>query len=540
MTRLVSALDPKSDEFQKNRKDMLSLLDHVRELEQRVVRLSEKQKERFHKAGKLLPRERIDALLDPGSPFIALSSLAGYKMHEDDGEENVLGGCVITGIGFVAGTRVALIVSDSAIKGGTGTWAGGEKTLRLQKIAAEQKLPVVNLVESGGGNLRLTYLTFAVMGGRRFANQARLSSAGLPQVTVVHGNATAGGAYVPGMSDYVIVVRDQSKMFLAGPPLLKMATGEIADDEELGGAQMHAAIAGTAEWITENDAHGVAKAREAVANLNWQMDTETVGQTEVKQPLYDPDELAGVVPIDYRQPVDVREIVARIADGSEFLEHKEEFDEYTICGWVHINGFKAGVIGNNGPITAKGAVKAAQFIQLCDQVGTPLIFLQNTTGFIVGKDAETAGIIKHGAKLIQAVANARVPRITIMVGASFGAGNYAMCGRGYDPDFLFTWPNHRIAVMGGEQAAGVLEIVARGSAKRLGKEVNEDKLASQRDDIVAHYDRTSSALYATSQVWDDGIIDPRDTRRILGECLAITNGAQHRSPCPSTFGAARL
>jgi len=540
VTRLVSSLDPKSEEFQKNRSDMLSMLDHVRELEQRVVRLSEKQKERFHKAGKLLPRERIDALLDPGSPFIALSPLAGYKMHEDDGEENVLGGCVITGIGYVAGTRVALIVSDSAIKGGTGTWAGGEKTLRLQKIAAEQKLPVVNLVESGGGNLRLTYLTFAVMGGRRFANQARLSSAGLPQVTVVHGNATAGGAYVPGMSDYVIVVRDQSKMFLAGPPLLKMATGEIADDEELGGAQMHAAIAGTAEWITENDAHGVAKAREAVSNLNWQKDAETVGQTEVKEPLYDPDELAGVVPVDYRQPVDVREIVARIADGSEFLEHKEEFDEYTICGWVHINGFKAGVIGNNGPITAKGAVKAAQFIQLCDQVGTPLIFLQNTTGFIVGKDAETAGIIKHGAKLIQAVANARVPRITIMVGASFGAGNYAMCGRGYDPDFLFTWPNHRIAVMGGEQAAGVLEIVARGSAKRRGKEVNEDKLSSQREDIVAHYDRTSSALYATSQVWDDGIIDPRDTRRILAECLAITNGARHRSTCPSTFGAARL
>lgn len=540
MTRLVSSLDPKSDEFQKNRNDMLSLLAHVRELEQRVVRLSEKQKDRFHKAGKLLPRERIDALLDPGSPFIALSPLAGYKMHEDDGEENVLGGCVITGIGYVAGTRVALIVSDSAIKGGTGTWAGGEKTLRLQNIAAEQKLPVVNLVESGGGNLRLTYLTFAVMGGRRFANQARLSSAGLPQVTVVHGNATAGGAYVPGMSDYVIVVRDQSKMFLAGPPLLKMATGEIADDEELGGAQMHAAIAGTAEWITENDAHGVTKAREAVANLNWQMEAETVGQTEVKEPLYDPEELAGVVPVDYRQPVDVREIVARIADGSEFLEHKEEFDEYTICGWVHINGFKAGVIGNNGPITAKGAVKAAQFIQLCDQVGTPLVFLQNTTGFIVGKDAETAGIIKHGAKLIQAVANARVPRITIMVGASFGAGNYAMCGRGYDPDFLFTWPNHRIAVMGGEQAAGVLEIVARGSAKRLGKDVNEDKLTSQRDDIVAHYDRTSSALYATSQVWDDGIIDPRDTRRILAECLAITNGARHRSTCPSTFGAARL
>jgi len=540
VSRLVSALDPKSEEFQENREDMLSMLAHVRTLEQHIVQLSERQKDRFHKAGKLLPRERIDALLDPGSPFIALSPLAGYKLHEDDGEENILGGCVITGIGFVAGTRVALIVSDSAIKGGTGTWAGSEKTLRLQNIALQQKLPIINLVESGGGNLRLTHLTFAVMGGRRFANQARLSSAGLPQITVVHGNATAGGAYVPGMSDYVIVVRGQSKMFLAGPPLLKMATGEIADDEELGGAEMHASDAGTAEWITENDEHGIEKAREATANLNWQMNVEKNDQIEPKDPLYDPDELAGIVPVDYRHPVDVREIIARIADGSEFLEHKEEFDEYTICGWVHIDGFKAGVIGNNGPITAKGAVKSAQFIQLCDQVGTPLIFLQNTTGFIVGKDSETAGIIKHGSKLIQAVANARVPRITIMVGASFGAGNYAMCGRGYDPDFLFTWPNHRIAVMGGEQAAGVLEIVARGSAKRRGKDVDEDKLTAQRHDIVSHYDQTSSALYATSQVWDDGIIDPRDTRRILAECLAITAGGRERKTYPSTFGAARL
>ncbi len=540
MSSLKSVIDPSSAEFQQNRSDMLDVLNHIRELEERVVRLSARQKDRFHKAGKLLPRERIDQLLDPGSPFIALSSLAGYGLDEDDGEEHILGGCVITGIGSVAGTRVALIVSDSAIKGGTGTWAGGQKTLRLQQIAAEQKLPVINLVESGGGNLRLTYKTFAVMGGRRFANQARLSSAGLPQITVVHGNATAGGAYVPGMSDYVITVRGQSKMFLAGPPLLKMATGEIADDEELGGAEMHSSIAGTAEWITENDAHGIAKARETIANLNWNMDVEDQGRKQSPEPLYSPDELAGVVPVDYRQPVDVREIIARIADGSEFLEFKEEFDEYTLCGWTQIGGFKIGIIGNNGPITAKGAVKAAQFIQLSDQTGTPLLFLQNTTGFIVGKDAETAGIIKHGSKLIQAVANARVPRITIMVGASFGAGNYAMCGRGYDPDFLFSWPNHRIAVMGGEQAAGVLEIVARGSAKRRGKDVDEKALDAQRADIIGHYDKTSSALYATAQVWDDGIIDPRDTRRILIECLAITNGARHRKLHSSTFGAARL
>ncbi|GLQ05553.1 acyl-CoA carboxylase subunit beta [Sneathiella chinensis] len=540
MPSLQSQIDTGSPEFEQNRNDMLSLLENVRTLEQKVVDLSGRQADRFHKAGKLLPRERIDALLDPGSSFLALSSLAGLGLHEDDGKDQVLGGCVITGIGQVAGTRVAVIASDSAIKGGTGTWAGAQKTIRLQQIAREQKLPVVNLVESGGGNLRLTHMTFAVLGGRRFANQARLSADGIPQVTVVHGSSTAGGAYVPGMSDYVIAVRNQAKMFLAGPPLLKMATGEIATDEELGGAAMHAEVAGTAEWVAEDDRHAISLTRDLVGNTNWPTRTEGTGQLEAPAPLYDPEELMGVVPVDYRKPVDVREIIARVADGSDFLEFKEDFDPFTICGWAHVNGYRCGIIGNNGPITAKGAVKAAQFIQLCDQAETPLVFLQNTTGFIVGKDAETAGIIKHGSKLIQAVTNARVPRITIMVGASFGAGNYAMCGRGYDPDFLFSWPNHRIAVMGGEQAAGVLEIVARGSAERRGLDVDEDKMTAQREEILSHYDATSSALYATSQVWDDGIIDPRDTRKILGECLAITNGARHRDVRPNTFGVARL
>lgn len=540
MNRLNSALDPRDDDFKKNRNDILQALDHIRELEQRIVTLSAKQQKRFYGLNKLLPRERLDHLLDPGSPFIALSPLAGYQLHEDDGQENTLGGGLITGIGFVAGTRIAIMINDSAIKGGTATWAGGQKTLRLQEIAAKQKLPLINLVESGGGNLRLTHLTFAVMGGRRFANQARLSAQGLPQVTVVHGNATAGGAYVPGMSDYIIVVRGQSKMFLAGPPLLKMATGEIADDETLGGAAMHAELAGTAEWIAENDAHGIAIARNTIANLRWQMEVEKSGQKTSREPLHSPDELAGVVPVDYRQPVDVREIIARIVDRSEYLEFKADFDEYTICGWADINGYRAGIIGNNGPITAKGAVKSAQFIQLCNQAGISLIFLQNTTGFIVGQEAERSGIIKHGSKLIQAVANATVPRITIMVGASFGAGNYAMCGRGNDPDFLFSWPNHRIAVMGGEQAAGVLEIVSRASAERRGKIVDEEETANQRDDIIAHYEATSSALYASARIWDDGIIDPRDTRRVLAECLAICTGGRQRTLNPSTFGVARL
>jgi len=537
---LTSNINVRSDEFRTNKKNGLDALQQVRELERKVVALSEKQRERFESLNKLLPRERVDQLLDPGSPFLALSPLAGLGMHEDDGKEEVLGGGVIAGIGQVCGTRVALIVNDSAIKGGSNSWAGGVKALRMQEIALKQKLPVINLVESAGGNLRLTHMTFAVNGGRRFANQARLSAAGIPQVAVVHGSSTAGGAYVPGMSDYVIAVRNQAQMFLAGPPLLKMATGEIATAEELGGAAMHAEVAGTAEWVAESDSHGVAMVRELVKSMRWDTACEANEREEVKAPLYDPEELLGVVPTDYRTPYDVREAVARITDGSEFLEFKREFDPYTICGWAQIDGYKCAIIGNNGPITAAGALKAAQFIQLCDQRQAPLIFLQNITGFIVGREAEEGGIIKHGAKLIQAVTNARVPRITIMVGGSFGAGNYAMCGRGYDPDFLFTWPNHRIGVMGGEQAAGVLEIVARGSAERRGKPVNEERLAEQRQEIVDHYAETSSALYATARLWDDGIIDPRDTRKVLGQCLAVAAGAKHRQLSPNTFGVARL
>lgn len=541
MAELKSLISDKSEQFQQNRQDMLDTLANVRRLEQRVRDIGDKQRDRFKKLGKLMPRERVERLIDPGTPFIAMSTLAGLGLHEDDGEDMVMGGGVITGIGIVNGTRVAIIANDSAIRGGTSSWAGAMKMTRIMNIALEQKLPMITLNESGGGNLRLTHMTHAVLGGGRFALQARLSAAGLPQLTIVHGNATAGGAYVPGMSDYVIAVRNQSKMFLAGPPLLKMATGEIATDEELGGAEMHAAIAGTAEWIAESDAHAIDIARDVVKSWHWDNEAEHVDQAEnVKEPALSPDDLAGVVPVDYRTPYDVREIIARLVDASDFLEFKETYDGYTICGTAEINGFPVGIIGNNGPITPRGATKAAQFIQLCDQAKTPLIFLQNTTGFIVGTEPEREGIIKHGAKLIQAVTNARVPRITIMVGASFGAGNYAMCGRGYDPDFLFSWPNHRIAVMGGEQAAGVLEIVARASMKRKGVTPDEEKLAADREDILDHYDKTSSALYATAHLWDDGIIDPRDTRRVLAECLAITNGARNRDPQPSTFGAARL
>jgi len=530
----------KSREFAANREAQLDALENVRALEKKVAQLSARQASRFHDAGKLLPRERVDQLLDPGSEFLSLSPLAGLGIDEDDGKEMVTGGGLITGIGRVSGVRAMIIANDSAIKGGTMGWAGALKHIRAQEIALRQKLPVLNLVESGGGNLLLTHKTHAVLGGKRFAGQARLAAAGIPQITIVHGNATAGGAYAPGMSDRVILVRNQSRMFLAGPPLLKMATGEIADDEELGGADMHSSIAGSAEWVAENDEHALAIAREVMAHLNWKSETGELGVKETRQPSKSQDDILGLVPMDYRTPYDVREVIACLTDASEFFEFKEAYDPYTICGQGEIEGFPCGFIGNNGPITAKGAQKSAQFIQLCDQSGIALVFLQNTTGFIVGKAAEEEGIIKHGAKLIQAVTNARVPRITMMIGASFGAGNYAMCGRGYDPDFLFAWPGHRIAVMGGEQAAGVLEIVARAGAKRRGKDADEDALATKRGEILEHYDHTSSALYSTSQLWDDGIIDPRDTRRVISLCLKVTSGARHRTLNPSTFGAARF
>ncbi|RLA54164.1 MAG: acyl-CoA carboxylase subunit beta [Gammaproteobacteria bacterium] len=540
MSALNSTMNRRGTEFNHNRGQMLDALADVRNLEACTRELGERQRQRFEAANKLLPRDRLDQLLDPGSPFIALSSLAGLGMHEDDAQEMVMGGGLLSGIGFVCGTRVIIIVSDSAIKGGTSTWAGASKILRAQEIAERQKLPMIYLLESGGGNLRLTYLTFAEMSGRRFANQARLSAAGIPQITVVHGNATAGGAYVPGMSDYVIAVKEQAKMFLAGPPLLKMATGEIADDESLGGGALHAREVGTAEWLADSDAHAIALAREVVQSLHWDSSCEQTGRSEPLPPRYPAEELAGVVPTDYRTPYDVRELIARIADDSRFLEFKTEYDPFTICGTGAIDGYPCAFIGNNGPITAKGAAKAGQFIQLCDQSQTPLIFLQNTTGFIVGRAAESEGIIKHGSKLIQAVATARVPRITLMVGASFGAGNYAMCGRGFNPDFLFSWPSHRIGVMGGEQAAGVLEIVTRAGLERKNKDPDEDKLAAQREEILALYDRTSSALYATARLWDDGIIDPRDSRRLLAECLAIVTGAKHRTTQTNSFGVGRF
>lgn len=521
---------------------MQSHIDGFRRIEAQVLQTEQNSADKFHKHHKLLPRERIALLLDRAAPFLELCSLAGYGMH-DDTEGNSAGGGCIVGIGYVEGVRCMVTASNSAVKGGTISPAGLHKTLRAQKIALENKLPLIALMESGGANLNYQAEIF-VEGARVFANQARLSAAGIPQITVVHGNSTAGGAYGPGLSDYVIMVRNQAKVFLAGPPLLKAATGEIATDEELGGAEMHATTAGTAEYLAEDDADGIRIARQIVKQLQWHRHvTMTHGESAthpIRPPLYPADDLLSLVPVDYRKPYDVREIIARIVDASEFLEFKALYDQQTICGHASIEGYPCGIIGNNGPITSRGAVKAAQFIQLCCQSGTPLLYLQNTTGYMVGTQAEQSGIVKHGSKMIQAVANATVPQITVHIGASFGAGNYGMCGRGLDPRFIFAWPNNRIGVMGGEQAARVMTMITEQKMARMGQQLDAEYAKSMEQHIITRMDQESQALYATARLWDDGIIDPRDTRWVIGFTLAICDEAQRRTLKPNSFGVARL
>ena len=538
MPVIETQLDVNGEAFAQHCAAMRRAVEEFRAIEQKVVEKAEAQREKFEKRGKLLPNDRVARVLDPGSPFLALQSLAGYMMHDDrDGTE--AGGGSIAGIGYVSGVRALIAASNSAIKGGTITPAGLRKSLRLQEIARENKLPIVSLSESGGANLNYAADIF-VEGARTFANQARLSALGIPQITVVHGNATAGGAYQPGLSDYCIMVRNQAKMFLAGPPLLKAATGEVATDEELGGAEMHAGVAGTAEYVAENDADGIRMARDIMAKIGWQDQLPPVPEKTFNPPRYDAEELLGVVPDDARKPYDVREIIARIADDSDFLDFKNDWDAHTVCGWIMMEGYPVGVIGNNGPITHQGAAKAAQFIQLCEQSNRPLLFLHNTTGFLVGTEPEQGGIIKHGSKMIQAVANASVPKISIVIGGSYGAGNYAMCGRGLDPRFIFAWPNSRVAVMGGQQAGMVLRIVAEQKQRAMGMEPDEKVLEMLQQSTAQKLDSQSTALYATAHMWDDGIIDPRDTRKVVSFVLDVCREAARRPLNPITFGVARL
>jgi geranyl-CoA carboxylase beta subunit len=539
MPVIKSLLNSRSTAFQANVQRMSERWAAVQALQDQVVRASAAKSDVFEKRGQLLPRERVARLLDRGSGFLELSPLAGLGMHDDDGQANVLGGGSIVGIGCVAGKRVLISANDSALKGGTVAPMGLKKALRAQAVALENKLPLIYLVESGGANL-LYQAEIFVEGGRSFANQARLSAAGIPQVAVVHGSSTAGGAYLPGLSDYVVLVKGRSSIYLAGPPLVKAAIGEDSTEEALGGSALHAEVTGLGEYVADNDAHAIALTRELLGQLAW---PETSTGQEALPPRHDAEELMGIVPTDERTPYDVREVIARVVDDSQFLEFKASLAGDTVCGHARIAGQSVGILGNNGPIQPNGSNKAAQFIQLCDQSGTALVFLQNTTGYMVGSEAERAGAIKHGSKMIQAVANARVPKFTIVLGGSYGAGNYGMCGRGFDPRFIFSWPTARTAVMGGAQAAMVMDIVNRSKLERAGTVLDEQadarlKAASQQ--LQARLDAESDVLFGTARLWDDGIIDPRQTRMVLTQCLHMAAEAKAKVLHPNTFGVARF
>jgi geranyl-CoA carboxylase beta subunit len=537
MPPLQSRLNPASAAFAANRERMLARLDEVLALQAKVRAESQGKQSKFEARGQLLPRERVARLIDRDSDFLELSPLAGLGMHDDDGKKSVQGGGSIVGIGTVCGKRVLVSASDSAIKGGTIAPMGLKKALRAQELARENKLPLIALVESGGANLMYQAEIF-VDGGRTFANQARLSAAGIPQIAVVHGASTAGGAYLPGLSDYVVLVRGRSSVYLAGPPLVKAAIGEDSDEDSLGGALMHAQTTGLGEYLAEDDAHALALTRALIDALPWAQ--ASTRASDASAPLYSAEELLGVVPADEREPFDVREVIARIADGSLFLEFKALYGADTVCGHGRIEGQAVGFIGNAGPIQPQGSTKVAQFIQLCEQSGVPLVFLQNTTGYMVGRAAEQGGAIKHGSKMIQAVANAQVPKLTVVLGGSFGAGNYGMCGRGFDPRFIFSWPSARTAVMGGAQAAKVMDIVNRNKLQKMGLPSNDEALVAMSDALKRRLDAESTALFGTARLWDDGIIDPRDTRSVLGLCLRICAEAEARVLRPNRFGVARF
>jgi geranyl-CoA carboxylase beta subunit len=535
MPAIESRIDLAGEAFRRNRAALLARIERLRSLEARTREASARAKPLFDKRGQLLPRERIARLLDPGAPWLELSSMAGYGLDDPDPEKTIPGGGMVAGIGYVSGVRAMVVASDSGIDAGAIQHMGREKLLRAQELAMENRLPFVHLVESAGANLLKYRVEGFIHGGAIFYNLAKLSAAGLPVVTVVHGSSTAGGAYMPGLSDYVIMVRGRAKAFLAGPPLLKAATGEIATDEELGGAVMHTHVSGLGEYLAEDDADGIRYAREVLSRLDWTTSFLPGGTP----PRYDAEELLGVIPEDYRKPVDMREALARIVDDSDFLDFKADYGPATVCGHAAVQGFRVGIVTNNGPLDPAGANKATHFIQSCCQAGLPILYFQNTTGYIVGKASEEAGMIKHGSKMIQAVSNATVPQITLMCGASFGAGNYGMCGRAYRPRFLFSWPNAQTAVMGAEQAALTMAIVTEAGAKRKGQPVDAARLEELKRRIVENFERQQGALHTSAMLLDDGIIDPRDTRNVLGFTLSVCKDGDARQVRPIQFGVAR-
>ena len=529
MPKIISKINPDSPDFRANAKAMETLIDDLREKVGKIAQGgSERSRERHLSRGKLLPRERVERLLDPGTPFLELSQMAAYGMYDDE----VPSAGMITGIGRVAGREVMIICNDATVKGGTYYPITCQKQARAQEIAQQNKLPCIYLVDSGGGNLPNQAEIFPGRDdfGSCFYNQANMSAEGIPQIAVVMGSCTAGGAYVPSMADESIIVADQGTIFLAGPPLVKAATGEDIDAESLGGGLLHAKTSGVVDHLASNDAHALQIARDSIKTLGKA--EYSYLPEEAEAPAYDEDELNGIVPVDARQPYDCREIIARIVDGSHFHEFKKDYGTTLICGFAKIHGYQVGILGNNGVLFSESALKGAHFVELCSQRKIPLVFLQNITGFMVGSKAEAGGIAKNGAKMVHAVACAKVPKFTVIVGGSYGAGNYGMCGRSYNPRLMFMWPNARISIMGGEQAADVLATVNRNASSWT-----EEEREAFKKPIIERFEKEGHPYFASARIWDDGIIAPTDTRRVLGLGLAMAANA----PLEEThFGVFRM
>jgi 3-methylcrotonyl-CoA carboxylase beta subunit len=535
MAVLQSAISPRSASFAANRAAQEAAMPAVQEAAALAVAGGgAKALERHVSRGKLPPRERVERLLDPGAPFLEIGLFAAHGLYDDAAPS----AGIIAGVGRVSGREVMIVCNDATVKGGTYFPATVKKHLRAQEIAEANRLPCVYLVDSGGANLPNQDEVFPDRDhfGRIFFNQANMSAKGIAQIAVVMGSCTAGGAYVPAMSDVTIIVRDQGTIFLAGPPLVKAATGEVVSAEDLGGGDVHTRLSGVADYLATDDAHALALARRAVANLNLIKPCQ-LDLAPIEAPLYDPEEILGVVPADLRTPYDIREVIARIVDGSRFDEFKARYGTTLVCGFAHVMGIPVGIIGNNGVLYSESAVKGAHFVELCSQRKIPLVFLQNITGFMVGRSYEAGGIAKNGAKLVTAVSTTKVPKITVLVGGSFGAGNYGMCGRAFSPRFLWSWPNSRISVMGGEQAAGVLASVRRDTIERAGKSWSAEEEAAFKRPTLEMFDRQSHPLYASARLWDDGIVDPRKTRDVL----ALSLSAALNAPIEETrFGVFRM
>jgi len=533
--RINSKINTRSAEFLANSEAMQSLVDDLAAKLQ-AIKLGggEKYQQRHKDRGKLLVRERIDALVDPGSPFLELSQLAAYEVYGED--VNAAG--LVAGIGRVSGQECMIVANDATVKGGSYYPLTVKKHIRAQTIAEQNHLPCIYLVDSGGANLPRQDEVFPDREhfGRIFFNQANMSAQNIPQIAVVMGSCTAGGAYVPAMADESIIVKQQGTIFLAGPPLVKAATGEVVSAEELGGADLHCKTSGVTDHYAQNDHHALQLARQSIANLNRQKPNQ-LDCRPAQEPHYDNKEIYGLIPKDSRQPYDVREVIARIVDASEFNEFKALYGTTLVCGFAHLYGYPVGIVANNGILFGESAQKGAHFIELCTQRKIPLIFLQNITGFMVGAQYEASGIAKHGAKMVTAVACAKVPKLTVLIGGSFGAGNYGMCGRAYDPNFMFMWPNARISVMGGEQAAGVLAQIKNDQKQARGEEWSESEQAAFKQPVLDTYEQQGHPYYASARLWDDGVIDPAETRMVLGLSLS----ASLNKPIEETrFGVFRM